>query len=332
MDSEKYKEFRNHPFIKSIENNPKWTISDTKKMPLDMYILMTEDRIKGANFYDEKSLASLITVDDFFAKQHQIPANHAYYLDVMLDGFVVLDIEPTCPQAIKDKLLNTPYIYGEISLSGKGIHLVYPTPACFMDFPNAHQKPSIREEHKYYEILLNHFCTFTGNIIPTPENPTEDFNEIYKALATHVKDISKQREVDVEQLTTKPDTKFADKILELLFKAAEQYNRKPDNFKKDKLPMENDMSRYEWAYISYLNWKLSSILAVSAIENEHIYTDEEQAYFLYTVITEVLPHRAKHDTYRTTSTGHKLPWLGYLVKDVLEKTDNSINPDKKYRG
>lgn len=329
MNSQEYQAFQQHPFIQSIKETPKWTISNEKKIPLDMRILMTENRIHGANFYDEQSLTTLTEIDSFFNKQNLLVTNHAFFLDVVLDGFVVLDIEPDCPDDIKQKLLNTPYIYGEVSLSGKGYHLVFRTPQCFMDYPNAHTKPALKDEDGNYEILLNHFCTFTAKMIQPPANPTEDFNKIYKQLAENAKNIAKQREVDISTLTDKPDTKYADRILALLKQAGLQWNKRPDNFKKDKHPLENDPSRYEWAYLAYLYKKLDSIMHVSAIADEHTYTEEEQAFFLYTIIQELIPHREKHDTYRLTSDGTKLPWLGYLIKDVMEKVDNDEKGGEK---
>lgn len=321
MDFETNQAFRNHPFIQSIANIPKWTISDDKKMPLDMQKLITEDKIQGANFYNEQSLATLDEVDNFFTQLNQIPKNHTFYLNTVTDEFMILDIEPECPEEIRQKLLNTPFLYGEVSLSGKGIHLVFGQPACFLDYPNAYKKPALKEEHKYYEILLNHFCTFTGKMIPHPKHPTADFNEIYKSLATQARQIEKQKEAQIQSLTDKPNTEQADTILRLLDYAGKHYSKKPSDFVKDKIKCQPDMSRYEWSFIAYLNWKLQSILEVSAIKKEpHTYTDEEKAYFLYEIATRYLKHRPKHDTYRTTGDNVRLPWLGYLVKDVIEKT------------
>lgn len=322
MNHQTYNEFRQNPFIQSIQDNPKWTISDSNKMPLDMHILFDETKIKGAHFHDERSLVTLPEIDDYFSKLNQIATNHAYFLDVMTDHFMVLDVEPSCPDELKQKLLQTDYIYGEVSLSGKGYHLVFKEPKCFLQYPNAYAKKSLKHANKYYEILLNQFCTFTGNMIPLQDNPTTDFNDIYKELATEARDISVKRDVNVQSIEEKPDTEYADKILDMLRMSAHDYKKKPEDFKKDKSPGENDMSRYEWAYIAYLNWKLSSILAVQFIAAEHEYTDDEKAYFLYTVIKEMLPHREKHDTYRYTKNNQKLPWLGYLVQDVMAKTDN----------
>lgn len=314
--------FRQHPFIQSIASIKKWTISNENKIPIDMYDFMYLDKIKGANFYDEHSLVDLDTLDNFFKKFNQTPSNHAFYLETALDGFLVLDIEPNCPEEIRTKLLQTNFIYGEVSLSGKGYHLIYKIPDSYHEYPAAHNKPALKHPSKYYEVLMNHFCTFTGKLIEPPKQVLYDFNDVYKELAAEAKEINKQKEASIQSLSNKPNTEKADFVLELLHNAAQKYPRKPKDFTKDS-DGSPDMSRYEWSYICYLYKKLDEILAVSAIQKEHEYTDEEQAYFLYTVITTVLPHRPKHDTFRNTSDCVRLPWLGYLVKDVMEKTDPS---------
>lgn len=321
MDIQKFKE---QPLIRKIKDIPRWTISKDK-VPLDMHILFEQDQIKGAHFHDQRSLCTLDAIDDYFAQFNQKVTNHAFFLDTILDNIMVLDVEPSCPDEIKKELLQTNYIYGEISLSGKGYHLVFDTPSCFMDYPDAYSKPSLKHKDKYYEILMNQFCTFTGNVIPLCNNPTKSFDDIYKELASKAKTYQ-VHDVDIQSIDEKPDTEYADKILEMLKIAANDYKKQPSDFKKEKDQSQNDYSRYEWAYISYLNWKLSSILAVQCIANEHEYTDSEKAYFLYTIACEMLPHREKHDTYRYTRDNKRLPWLGYLVQNVMEKSNSD---DKK---
>lgn len=319
MDYEQHTKFKNHPFIKSIANIDKWSVTMLdNKMPVDMFRLMTYDDIRGASFYDYQSLTTRQLVEDTFARVNQIPPNYAFYLETSLDGFMILDIEPTCPQEIKERLLKLPFVYGEKSMSGKGYHLIFHTPDNYLDYPVTHDKPALKEDNKYYEILLNHFCTFTGNIIDTPVNPEGNFADIFQELAAQAKEINKQKEAMIHTLSNKPDTEKVDYILQLLRNAAKQYRKKPQDFCKesDGTP---DMSRYEWSFICFLYKKLDEILSISSIKKEHTYTDEEQAYFLYTIACEVLEYRPKHDSFRNSSDNIRLPWLGYLVKDVMEK-------------
>lgn len=321
MVSYDYSKFINHPFIQQHKDKPKWTVSTMNgtKMPCDMLDLMTRDVIRGADFYDEQSLTTLAKVDNVFFQRTGSPApNHTFYLEAAMDGFCILDIEPTCPEDLKNQLLQMDYIYGEVSMSGKGYHLVFPLPECYMEYESATQKPALKDGDKNYEILLNHFCTFTGVVIDPPVNPQNSFEDLYRKLAQQAKEIEKQKEIIIHSLEERPDTEHAGEILVLLNNAAKQWKKTPEDF-RDTAKGQPDMSRYEWACAAFLRCKLNSILRISDIQREHTYTDEEQAYFLYEILKDKLPHRPKHDTFRGSIGGMKLPWLGYLVKSVIEK-------------
>lgn len=308
--------FREHPFIKSITNIPKWTFSDGKKMPIDAYEFIHHDTLRGANFYDDKSLVKLTQLDSFIdsIRYNGEPiyiSNRAFYLEARFDRFIVLDIEKTCPEETKQYLLSTPYIYGEVSMSGLGYHLIYPIPGVIYESPNIQYKPTIKKG-KDYEILLNHFCTFTGNMIPPCDNPQHDIADICKDIISDVKYSTAQRTVNIDDIWTDPGTEQSDYLMELLSVAGNDYRKTPADF-------DNDMSRYEWAFIAYLVAKLHQILHVQRIANEgHKYTDNEKAYYIYTIAEDILPHRDKHDTYRSVNNV-KLPWLGYLINDALSK-------------
>lgn len=125
--------------------------------------------------------------------------------------------------------------------------------------------------------------------------------------------------MEIQTLTNKPDTEQADYVLQLLSKVGHNYKKKPEDYLDDDTG-EPDLSRYEYSFICYLYHRLDEILSVSAIKKEHTYTDEEQAYFLYTVASEVLPFRKKHTETRTLDNV-KLPWLGFVVKSVMQKTN-----------
>lgn len=292
--------FYENDFIKSIAGNDKWTISDNKKVPIDMKALIYDKKIYGANMYSE--INPCVTLNELL---NTVPnaTNHAYYLDCAIDKFVVLDVEPKCPDEIKKELLKLPYLYGEISMSGKGYHMVFTLPDSFYDYPAATQKLALKEEHGYYEILLNHFVTFTRNMLPsaTGEN---DFVPIFNKLASEAKDTKRTDfELDAERPKNIP---LYDDLIAILLK--QNYNKTADDF-------NNDMSKYEYAHIGFLYYKLTMLLNVSYVmETGHNYTDTEKAWIVYEAASQVIPKRAKHDEQRAG-----MPWLLYLTQEVIAK-------------
>lgn len=293
-----FEDFYNHPFIKSIADKERWTVVDKNKRPIDMYGLIYMHKIFGAAFCDEKSLVSLKTLCETLPNA----TNNTFYMDALTDGFVVLDIEPKCPQNIKNKLLQLPYIYGELSLSGKGYHLIFPLPDCIENYPIAKKKVTMKEEHGYYEILLNHYVTFTRNIIPKSKGAS-DFEKIFKELASQQKEHTKNN-IEIEE-EEPDDIPLKDTILTIMYNQA--YRKQPKDF-------DFDMSKYEYGYISFLYEKLLCVLALSNIKSVHEYSDTEKAWLLYNAAKEMLPYREKHDEMRTG-----LPWLMYLSQEVIAK-------------
>ena len=314
--------FYEHDFIKTIANQKAWTISDNKKIPIHMGKLMLESRTVGANPYDITSFVNLYELYHFYlTKFNAYPPNHAFYLDAIEHGFCVLDIEPKCPENIKQQLLQLPYRYGEISLSGKGYHLVFDLPIEILkEYPIVYQKVAMKEEHGYYEILLNHFCTFTGKLIP-PSNPStlngfNGFKELFQTLAMEQKD-TRGSDVDVQEIEG-VNTKMTDQILILLHTASKQYHKTLADF-------HDDHSTYEFAFIAFLNYKLNLILKVQAIQNEnHVYSDSEKAWFLWQTAMNDLPFRAKHREKRD-----HLPWLLYVAKKVISLSTTEDNANEK---
>ena len=308
-----YYSFRNNPFIASIADNERWTVSTSQKMPIDMYTFINKGIISGAVYNNE---LSLVTLD---ALNQAIPnaAVYTYYMDALIDNFVVLDIEPKCPDEIKESLLNMKCLYAETSMSGKGIHMIFKAPMnVFKQYPSAKEKTAMKEEHGYYEILLNHYITFTGNQIPDANiaDSDDDFNKLFEDLAKEQRTITKT-DVTIEEVP-EVNTKHAKTILSVLTGCTRGYNKKPEDF-------FNDMSKYEFSYTAYLQHKLDNILDVPTIKKDpHVYTDAEKAWFLYKVTSEKLPYRPKHDEKR-----NGVPWLLYLAFEVLAKAGNNTRKD-----
>lgn len=311
--------FYNNPTIRKIAEKPKWTISTGDKVPLDMFEFQTKHVVRGAAFEIEGSTMTLEQVDGIFARQG-VPSNHTFYLDVMDDELVVLDVEPNCPDEIKRRLLKLPYLYGETSMSGNGLHLVFPKPKNFHDFEAASKKLALKGENKYYEILLLHWVTFTGNPIEPITAPNVNdqttFEAFYEKLAAVQTSTSNtETPFDMGDIALE-DIPHSDKLLELLVHA-NPFNNTPAHY-------DNDMSRWELAWVRFKYEKMLIAMHVHAINPEqHVYTLQERAALLHETCAQALPHRPKHDTYRTSQFND---WYEQLVHRVISSNTRPDDP------
>lgn len=302
-----FPDFYNHPFIQSIAGRERWTVSDNTKKPLDMYIWEYQGRPAGALFNDENSLVSLPKLCQLLPNA----TNNTFYMDALVDNFVMLDIEKTCPDDIKAELLQLPYIYGETSLSGKGYHLVFPMPACMQEYPIAMKKVVMKEEHGYYEILLNHYVMFTRNMI-APATGNADFEVFFRSLCEKQKETHRE-DIDIDNLEPEPGPDY-DKIMSLLMR--QEYRKTPEDF-------HGDISKFEYGYIGHFNFKLKQILKVNTIAVGYTYSDNEKAWMLYKIVRDRIPYRTKHDEFRDG-----LPWLLYLAREIIAKDDSTKKKKK----
>jgi hypothetical protein len=292
-----YDEFYNSPVIAGIANNARWTASTNQKIPIDAVILRDEQRIAGAKYMGPRSLMAL---DELHNLPGMTNPNTTYYLEAENDRICVLDIEPKCPEDIRNELLKMPYVYGEVSASGNGLHLVFPLPEKYDDYPVLKRKTCMKEKNGYYEILLNHYVIFTRRGIG-PAKGGGDFNKLFYEMAKEQK-ISLRKNVDV--LDIKPDD-IQDEDLMLQRLANITYAKEPSDF-------DGDISRYEFGYTGHLHNTLKRHMAASGIE----YTDTEKAWLVYEITKDYIEYRGKHDTCRDG-----LPWLLYLAKEVIAQDD-----------
>lgn len=183
--------------INAVENEARWTVSSNQKVPMDMVRAMRpgESHVSGAKSTDETSLVSRTKLIDFFTNRPftnglgMIPMNHTLYLDITKnDPFLVLDIEPSCPKGVLNTMLEQlPWVYAERSSSGRGVHLVVPTPWPTPNHPGylkilhdageiteaemkkmqrsmwsaLSSRTKVRIFNGHYEIMCNHYITFT---------------------------------------------------------------------------------------------------------------------------------------------------------------------------
>lgn len=303
---ENFPKFYENEFIRSITNNPKWTISgrtstdQTKpgKIPLDMYALTYQHVVKGASTWAEPFL---ITLPELL-KLYPNAANHAYHLDSYEDKVTILDIEPTCPQELKDKFLTMPYIYGEVSMSGKGYHLVFPLPEkIYYKYPVAAKKKRWIGKDNHYEFHFFHYVTFTRNMLP-PSSSETPFEPFFEEMA------AKQKEPAPPIPIVTLDTDDIPGANIIISSGCGVKIKKPEDYPS--------MSQYECGCASRIYRQLLPIIRMNEKQRNITYSFEERTAMVYTVLKKVVPYREKHDTQR-----HKMPWLLYLTSDMIARID-----------
>lgn len=309
---EDFPRFYNSDFIKAIADKEKWTVSDNKKRPIDMYALINDQKVWGAAF--DRGYNPLVNLKTLCAT---IPnaINNAFKLDAFEDNFVILDIEPSCPEPLKQKFLELPYEYGEISMSGKGLHLVFDFPRDILEkYPNAKNKLSLKDGNGYYEILLYHMVTFTRNMIKPSDFKTDisEFENMFELLAMQAKDTSTAQGVAVTDVKTDDIPQFDD-IKDTL--EQHTYNKTAYDFVDKRNGKNHDFSAFEFGATGFYYRTLNRLLATDKYK-DHKYTDEEKAVILYSVTTDVLPYREKHDSLR-----NNMPWLLFIASQLIAKSD-----------
>lgn len=296
--------FIQNEFIQSIAENTRWTVSTSKKKPIDMNVLRRQGRIVGATFKDGNC-----PLVDLYDVRNIIPnaTNATYRLNQSLDDFVVLDIEPKCPPEIRDNLLTLPYIYGELSMSGKGFHLVFPKPQTNYE-EILMSKPAIQEERGYYEILLTHYVTFTGMILkPTEQCKFQDITKFYELFdnLAKTKKLSINKEMDTSNIPKLDHIACGKTIVETLKRAT--YEKTYEDF--------HNHSVYEFGVIGFYMHNLDLILSTTKYSKLK-YSDQEKLRIIYTIVSDVIPHREKHDELR-----NGMPMLMYSCMRALTRVE-----------
>lgn len=302
----------------------RWTVSDSRKMPVDMRALLADGQVRGARQHDE---SCLVTLDELTSG---LPGatNCAYWLDASLDGVVVIDIERTCPPEISAPILELGSLYSEVSMSSLGYHLLMPLPTSFYDMP-AGSRSVLRAEHGYWEVLQRHWVTFTRRPVPTGNRlrdpsdgvDTSAWDALWRSLAeAHgapapigAVAVEADEPESIEELRT-----FAQEVSERWF-----YHRSLKSF-------NNDHSRYEWGAACYFYHACRSHLRRYR-RDDRGYTSQEAAWILYLVLKDKIPYRPKHD-----ETRNGLPLLlstaTRVVSRMLEMQAQTADSRNQERG
>ena len=294
--------FYNHPVIQQLADRPRWTISGQNKRPLDMQAFLHTGKVVGAKFHDGRCLMDL----HLLRQNTHHTSNYCYFMDTLEDGFIILDIEPKCPAEVKEQLLQLPYLYGEISLSGNGYHLILPLPKNFHQFPKASRKMQLKEEHGWYELLMSHWCTFTKNMIPVSRG-REDWEALYASLAAPVEKKAVESEktavaFDVQSRTLLEEPLVQQMVTEL---TAHVYKKSPADF-------HNDFSRYEFGLLSSMACRYDFLINTKKYRGFGS-TPQKKIWCLYEAARIRLPQR---DHEKGKRGG--LPFLLYQSRRVVE--------------
>lgn len=292
-------DFINNIAVKQLASRPFWTINKDK-MPVDFNVFKTQGRVFGAT--GSGSLTTLHDILDFFMSMNTpvLPSSFVYSLDCKRDGVVILDIESKCPENIKQKFLSTlPCCYADISMSGKGAHMMFPCPA--LD-EITQKKTVMKEEHGYYEILLSHYCSFTLNTINVQHGRWKNQSEFLK-IWNDLK--SKQKIYTVNNINFDKNFRIdKNRISPVITAVASNMKCKvlksPEDYK-------NDYSRYEFGIIGSVKNSLAFVSSIPVIDRLNL-TFEEKLYITYLVAKDIIPYRPKHDEIRDD-----MPWLMYLA-------------------
>lgn len=307
-------EFAAQPWLVHLVDKPCWTVtcmdkgSAVYKMPINLPHLMKTGKLRGDTVVD--GTYPYMALSDMLkdATLRQLTSvtlilnQHGWKED-----FVILDIEPGCPEEKKKELLSLPWFYGETSMSGKGYHLLFPSPATYPEILET--KPSVKED-KSFEILLgrNHAVTFTMRPIRRTNGiirPLSDFYDIWEKIASQKK-ITETRALNTENLPDIHTIEDGDLILSMIESAGE-YKKSIEDFTGD--DREPDISRWEFGLIGFYKFHLAKTIARAVMlqkahegmfpgKKAHIYTEEEQLALLYHIVKKHIPYREKHDEIR----------------------------------
>lgn len=311
-------------FIKDIKDKPRWTITtnrpevkrnkfhlkETDKLPIN-FTKFREDYanakitksyiVKGASNYKQ----DCVTLNEIY-DLHPHLIKPTFYLLHEIDNFIVLDIEPSCPENLRQELLNTNFVYGEKSNSGQGYHLAYQITDEMKNLPDFFNYTVLKHESKAYEFLLQHWVLLTG--IPIENKPEE------KSIMPYLREIITQKE---KQQSSIRDIKYNDVIEIAKIEIPKEIN---DYLNKDicKLTLadcNNDNSTLDFRLIKHYLLMLKGY----EITSKNYLNDELRIKYVSKRAYDELPMRDKIRYHRIG----KIPYLQYQTMKALSQIDYS---------
>lgn len=343
-------EFIKIPIIERLSRMQRWTFTSAKdKKPVNLislknYLDGNEKYIRGSRIQDEGGAMSVLDIKRLFNVDIVTPM--AFYQSAMFTDVMIVDIEPKCDEELKNKLLTLPYIYAERSLSGNGIHLILPIPEKYKN-DNLFMNSKSLNQGGHFEILLNQWCTFTGDYLEVINNSEISQDEVQinlnefidEFLKTRKEKVEVERKISLENpvLGKLSDDHGIEKYNEfkknyektipsfkslVKFALNKPYNKTRQDFINNNAKGEG-FSEWEYGNISYyfnrvvnqLNW-----LSEQQLINIDEFDETKLTYIVYSIIEQVIPYRDKHSTKR-----NGVPLLLNSLIGIYEKNKNDIN-------
>lgn len=323
-----YPEFFTNPAIRELSPLPIWTVSDKEKCPINITAFIKENRLLNKKTEESLGYNPLATLQDVV---NAIPnsTNFTMYLDAGDPDrpYVMLDVEPSCPDPLKERFLHLPFIYGEVSMSGKGYHLLFPSPDdLFKKYPNAATRQALVPDGRHYEILVSHPVMLTRRVVhpKEPVDPMEEFRNIFEALAAvavppnSIK--SSGEDIDfTADIQAIPNYRVFKQYL-----LGNPYRKTPKDFLKRN--GEPDYSSYEYGMASSRFHMLHKILPDWKFK-DHKYTHEEIVLLIYDYLKESAEPRPKH-----TACRNGMPWLCYIADTVVARKMSELQEAEDKKG
>lgn len=332
--------FRANPLIDFLASDPWWTMSDNDKRPIHARDFLDTGHVHNVRFDGDHPLVTLHALD---ADKNLDAVNRAYRLRARENRVMMIDVEPSAPDVMKEQVLAFPAHYTELSKNG-GVHLLIRVPDdlitdanryLFDDLsvfkepvPKNHEGKQTRQAH--YEVILNdHFITFTKKM--DTEKPVADFlhdddaREKLRAFLDDIVALDAERKHERERAKAYRVQLLEDSLdderqadvkafiqLRAFEVAREQAGEKaPDDY-------GGDNSRYEMGVANSLASQVIkthrlSLDTQSFRELAERLGEQELIYATYILLEEIVPYRDKHDEERDG-----LPWLLYTAKRAYE--------------
>jgi len=187
-------------------------------------------------------------------------------------------------------------------MSGRGFHIVTPLPKNYSDFVIARTKTVLRGEHGWYEILFDHWVTFTrrpvddrvladAQSLELTSEPFQAFEDLYASLAKGAKPSGAASGVVGSLGDEPPKIAGMGRIIRTTLTSAGPWIKTLDEF-------NGDRSRFEFSVLGTLYRQMVIHMQVVGTQRRATYSPIDKAWLLYLAAQEVLPHRHKHNERR----------------------------------